>query len=88
LSTLLRLGLTSGLFPSGFNTNILYAFLFSPSCYKPRPSEPPWFDHSWVQVTKLVILINVLRQINENYIKPNLQRLLKVDLGLLLLQFE
>jgi hypothetical protein len=29
-STHLRLGLHSGLFPSGFPTNILYAFLFSP----------------------------------------------------------
>jgi hypothetical protein len=28
----LRLGLPSGLFPSGFSTNILYAFLFSPIC--------------------------------------------------------
>jgi hypothetical protein len=26
----LRLGIPSGLFPSGFPTNILYAFLFSP----------------------------------------------------------
>jgi hypothetical protein len=30
LSTHLRLGLPSGLFPSGFPTNILYAFLFYP----------------------------------------------------------
>jgi hypothetical protein len=30
LSTHLRLGLPSGLFPSGFPTNILYALLFSP----------------------------------------------------------
>jgi hypothetical protein len=30
LSTHLRLGLPSGLFPSCFPTNILYAFLFSP----------------------------------------------------------
>jgi hypothetical protein len=30
LSSHLRLGLHSGLFPSGFLTNILYAFLFSP----------------------------------------------------------
>jgi hypothetical protein len=29
LSTNLCLGLPSGLFPSGFPTNILYAFLFS-----------------------------------------------------------
>jgi hypothetical protein len=32
LSTHQRLGLHSGLFPSGFPTNILYAFLFSPIC--------------------------------------------------------
>jgi hypothetical protein len=32
LSTNLRLGLPSGLFPSGFPTNVLYAFLFSPIC--------------------------------------------------------
>jgi hypothetical protein len=30
LPTHLRLGLPSGLFPSGFQTNILYAFLFAP----------------------------------------------------------
>jgi hypothetical protein len=30
LSTHLRLGLPSGLFPSGFPTNILYAVIFSP----------------------------------------------------------
>jgi hypothetical protein len=30
LSTQLRLGLPSGFFPSGFLTNILYKFLFSP----------------------------------------------------------
>jgi hypothetical protein len=30
LSTHLRVGLPSGLFPSGFPTNILYAFLVSP----------------------------------------------------------
>jgi hypothetical protein len=30
LSTHLRLGLPSGLFPPGFSTSILYAFLFSP----------------------------------------------------------
>jgi hypothetical protein len=31
LSTHLRLGLPSGLFPSGFPTNFLYPFLFSPT---------------------------------------------------------
>jgi hypothetical protein len=59
LSIHLRLGLPSGLFPSGFPTNILYAFLFSirATC----PSHPPWLDHSnytWrrVQVMKLLIM--------------------------------
>jgi hypothetical protein len=62
LSTHLHLGLPSGLFPSGFPTNILYAFLRSPhSCYMPCPSHPPWLDHSnyaWrrVQVMKLFIM--------------------------------
>jgi hypothetical protein len=32
LSTHLRLGLPTGLFPSDFHTNILYAFLFFPIC--------------------------------------------------------
>jgi hypothetical protein len=41
LFTHLRLGLPSGLFPSGFPTNILYAFLLSHSCYMSCPSYPP-----------------------------------------------
>jgi hypothetical protein len=41
----LRLGLPSGLFPPGFATNILYAFLFSPHlCYMPCPSHSPRLD--------------------------------------------
>jgi hypothetical protein len=41
LSTHLRLGLPSGLLPSGFPTNNLYAFQFSPySFFIPRPSHP------------------------------------------------
>jgi hypothetical protein len=62
LYTNLRLGLPSGLFPSGFPTNIIHAFLFSPnSCYMPCPSHPPWLDHSnytWrrVQITKLLVM--------------------------------
>jgi hypothetical protein len=46
LSTHLRLGLPSGLFPSRFPLNILYAFLFPHSCYMPRPSHPSWLDYS------------------------------------------
>jgi hypothetical protein len=61
LSTSLRLGLPSGLFPSRFPTNNLYAFLFPRSCYMPRPSHPPRLDHSnytWrrVQITKLLVV--------------------------------
>jgi hypothetical protein len=44
-STHLRLGLPSGLFPSSFTTNILYAFLFPHSWYMPCPSHPPWLHH-------------------------------------------
>jgi hypothetical protein len=45
LSNHLRHSLPSGLLPSGFLTNNLYAFLFSPhSCYIPRPSHPPRFS--------------------------------------------
>jgi hypothetical protein len=52
-------GLSSDLFPSGFPTKILYAFLFSP-CYMPRPSHSPWldlFNYTWrtVQVMKLIM---------------------------------
>jgi hypothetical protein len=58
-STHLRLGLPSGLFPSGFPP---ICIPLSPhSCYMPYPSHPPWFDHSnytWrrVQVMKLLIM--------------------------------
>jgi hypothetical protein len=45
LSSHLRLGLPSGLFPSGFPTNIPHAFS-SHSCYMPCPSHPPWLDNS------------------------------------------
>jgi hypothetical protein len=59
LSTHLRLGLPSGLFPSGFPINIVYAFLLSPFVLYACPSHPPWLDHSnyvWrgVQVMKLL----------------------------------
>jgi hypothetical protein len=60
LSTHLRLYFPSGLFPSGFSTNILYAFLFSAFCYLPCPSHTLWLDRSnyirgRVQVMKLLI---------------------------------
>jgi hypothetical protein len=45
LSTNLRLGLPSGLFPSGFPTNILYAFLFSPFVLHALPISS-WLDYS------------------------------------------
>jgi hypothetical protein len=45
LSSYLRLGLSSGLFPSGFPTKVVYSFLISPvhaTCH----AHPPWFDNS------------------------------------------
>jgi hypothetical protein len=44
--THLCLGPSSGLFPSGFPTNIIYAFLFPPhSCYMPCRPHPPWLSN-------------------------------------------
>jgi hypothetical protein len=60
--THLRLGLSGGLYPSGFPTIVLYAFFFSThSCYMPHPSHPSWLDYSnytWrrVQVMKFLIM--------------------------------
>jgi len=62
LSSHLLLGLSSGLFISGFSTVILYAFLISPiHVICPRPSHLPWFDHHnniwWnVEVMKPLIM--------------------------------
>jgi hypothetical protein len=54
-------GLLSGPFPSGFPTNILYAFLLFPASYMPRPSHPHCLylsNYTWqsVQVMKLLIM--------------------------------
>jgi len=38
--THIRVGISSGLLPSGFLTKILYEFISHP-CYMPRPSHPP-----------------------------------------------
>jgi hypothetical protein len=66
-----RLGLPSGLFPSGF-PSISYMHSSSPhSCHVPCLSHPPWLDHSnytWrrVQVMKLLIMqFSCIRDGNE-----------------------
>jgi hypothetical protein len=61
LSSHLRLCLPSGLFPSGFFTKILYAYLSPNACYMPCPLHPPWlhqFSYTWlrVQVMKFFIV--------------------------------
>jgi hypothetical protein len=63
LSTHQCLGLSSGLFPSGFPTNIPR---LPHSCYMLWPSHPPWHDqpnYTWrrVQVMKLLIMQFFLR---------------------------
>jgi hypothetical protein len=58
LSTHLRLGLHSGLFPSGFPTNILYAFL-PHSCYMSRPSRPSGLDpHIYPDCLKCILTLS------------------------------
>jgi hypothetical protein len=62
LSTHIRLGLPSGLFPSGFFYQYPICVPLLPhSCYMPYPSHPPWLDYSnytWrrVQVMKYLIM--------------------------------
>ena len=58
LSSHLRLGLPSGLFPSGFPTKTLYTSLLTQTRYMPRPSHSSRFyhpKHIWwaVQIIKL-----------------------------------
>jgi hypothetical protein len=52
LSTQLRLGLPSGLFPSGFPTNILYAFLFAPSVLRALSSSSSLTWSFWLYLEK------------------------------------
>jgi len=56
----LRLGLLSGLFPSGFPAKTLYTPLLH-TCYMPRQSHSSRFYHPnnngwWVQIMKLLIM--------------------------------
>jgi hypothetical protein len=60
LSSHLRLGLPSGLLPSGFPTVTLYAPLLN-TCYMPRQSQSSWFDRQYyiwwaVRIIKLLSL--------------------------------
>jgi hypothetical protein len=62
LSSHLRLGLPSGLFPSCFPTKIfLQISHLSHARYMPHPSRRPWFSHSnniwwWVKLMQLLIM--------------------------------
>jgi hypothetical protein len=59
LATHILLGLPSSLLPSGYPTNKVHAFPFSPdSCYMPRQSRVPRLHHSWrrVQITNLLAM--------------------------------
>ena len=62
LSSHLRLGLPSGLFPSGFPTKTLYTTLpFPHACYMSHSSHSSWFYHphniGWgVQIIQLLIM--------------------------------
>jgi len=61
LSSQLRLGLSNGVYHSGFPTKMLYAFLVSHVCYMTCPYYRPWSDHTnnvcWsVQIMKILIM--------------------------------
>lgn len=45
LSSCIRLGLTGGIFPSGFPTALLYIFIIPPCVLHGKPSHPR-VDHS------------------------------------------
>jgi hypothetical protein len=67
LSTHLRLGLPSGVYSSGFQTNNLYPH----SCYISCQSHPPSLDHSnyiWRGVKVMKLLIMQFSQISRHFI--------------------
>jgi hypothetical protein len=54
LSSHVRPGIRSGLFPSSFPTLFSYALLHA--CYMPRSPHPPWFVRMSIQIMKLLIM--------------------------------
>jgi hypothetical protein len=61
LSSYLRLGIPSGLFPSGLSTKILYAAHLPHARYMAGPSHPPQFDrpnNTWRRI-RIMELLNM-----------------------------
>jgi hypothetical protein len=81
LSTHRRLGLPSGLFPSGFPTNILYAFLVSPI----RATYPAYLIDSGVMdeineevlTMKVIVVSRILSAVNRIALLASSNNILK-----------
>ena len=70
----LSLVFSSGLFPTCFPIETLYAPLFSPICYMPHPSHSCWYEHPnniwWgIVIIKLLVMLSFMLLKNPNLIE-------------------
>jgi hypothetical protein len=77
LSSHLRLGLPSGQLPSSLPTKFLYATLFSPTCYMPRPSHSSRFYQPnniwwWVQILSYSLCSLLHSPVASSLLGPNI----------------